>query len=246
MAAPPQWSRDGAWWWDGQHWIPASQAPPPPLLPAPGGPVQAHKLRTVISWAAFASVVFQIVGAALSLANHRFLTRYTVDLSYATYLAAEVLFRMALVVVAVALALFLASADARRALVWIASGTMIVSMLALIGQVVEVVLNLNFDADIVGWAHPLSILNGVGLGIWFIVINSIGRKPRLFSNGLSSVGIVAGIGLLVANLAPAVNIGVVALLVPVWLVWLGVIFRRPMPTPLAPADGVTPRPSPGL
>jgi hypothetical protein len=28
--APGQWSPDRLWWWDGQKWVPAPQAPPPP------------------------------------------------------------------------------------------------------------------------------------------------------------------------------------------------------------------------
>lgn len=31
----PQWSPDRAWWWDGKQWLPASQAPQPPLEPEP-------------------------------------------------------------------------------------------------------------------------------------------------------------------------------------------------------------------
>jgi len=41
VAQPPgggQWSDDRKWWWDGQAWVPASQAPTPPPPTGPPGP----------------------------------------------------------------------------------------------------------------------------------------------------------------------------------------------------------------
>jgi len=42
MTAPPQWSADGLWWWDGTQWRPRAEVlgpvmpPPQPVQPAPG------------------------------------------------------------------------------------------------------------------------------------------------------------------------------------------------------------------
>ena len=45
--APPQWSPDGKWWWDGTRWRALNEAAPPPAPMPPAGdwappPVQSH------------------------------------------------------------------------------------------------------------------------------------------------------------------------------------------------------------
>lgn len=32
-SAPPQYSPDGRWWWNGQDWVPIAPPPPPDQLP---------------------------------------------------------------------------------------------------------------------------------------------------------------------------------------------------------------------
>lgn len=52
---PPQWSPDGKWWWDGQHWVAASQTPAQfPPMPGPNAvaafgapPRQSHTARNL-------------------------------------------------------------------------------------------------------------------------------------------------------------------------------------------------------
>ncbi|WP_152362707.1 hypothetical protein [Microlunatus speluncae] len=80
--APPQWSPDGRWWWDGQRWVPAQPpqpaGPPPqnsgppaqhpgppaqqhgaPYPGSPGGPVRPH--RSVGPWIAVGAIALVLV-----------------------------------------------------------------------------------------------------------------------------------------------------------------------------------------
>ncbi len=49
QTAPPQYSSDGRWWWDGQQWIPAQhptarrEYPAPPALASPTGDAQGQE-----------------------------------------------------------------------------------------------------------------------------------------------------------------------------------------------------------
>jgi hypothetical protein len=54
--APPQWSPDGRWWWDGNRWIPRERAlvngvpPPRRRLPWEHWPVAARAVAAVLLW----------------------------------------------------------------------------------------------------------------------------------------------------------------------------------------------------
>lgn len=72
--APPQWSPDGRWWWNGQQWVPAQ---PPPMNPGPpNGPVNpptgpVNRRRSVGPWIAVGVVVVVLALIAVSVVGLR-------------------------------------------------------------------------------------------------------------------------------------------------------------------------------
>ena len=76
--APPQYSPDGKWWWDGEQWLPVSEDTPPARYPvAPPAPPEPARARSRWLPVLAAAVAFVVVVGALTgafLAGRQLLT----------------------------------------------------------------------------------------------------------------------------------------------------------------------------
>src|SRR5437016_3262591 len=65
--APPQYSEDGSWWWNGQRWVPVTWPVPEPARPAYDGaaPERPRRRRTpAVLWVGLIALVLLLVLAA--------------------------------------------------------------------------------------------------------------------------------------------------------------------------------------
>lgn len=82
---------------------------------------------------------------------------------------------------------------------------------------------------------PNSMLQLLLLGIWFLVVNFLGLRSGVLPRALACVGLIFGIGSLLALPFFLLNLQFASLVVmalglvvidPLWFIWMGTVLRR--------------------